>query len=46
MTGIKVSLLSTALAEGQASKAVQVHLDCVVTATTKTQVLEDLLKHT
>jgi hypothetical protein len=46
MSGIKLSLLSAALTEGQASKAFQVHLDCVATATTKTEVLEDLLKHT
>jgi hypothetical protein len=43
----RVSLRTTALVEGQASKTFEVdkHLDRVARATTKTDVLEDLLKH-
>jgi hypothetical protein len=45
MSDTRVSLRTTALVEGQASKTFEVHLDRVARATTKTDVLEDLLKH-
>jgi hypothetical protein len=45
MSDTRVSLRTTALVEGQASKTFDVHLDRVDRATTKTDVLEELLKH-
>jgi hypothetical protein len=38
-------LRTTALVAGQASKSFEVHLDRVARATTKADVLKDLLKH-
>jgi hypothetical protein len=45
LSDTKVTLRTTALVAGQASKSFEVHLDRVARATTKADVLEDLLKH-
>jgi hypothetical protein len=45
LSDTKVTLRTTALVAGQASKSFEVHLDRVARATTKAEALEDMLKH-